>query len=319
MAAGAICPFHLIARTAILAMATVAVRTFTTPISLPNPHLSKTIKQNAHFPYLGPRLNANFFGKRSKPRYASPKSIKTIYLIHNPQIPTISNLQPPPSTFLLPSPIDPLPLPRYHHLDVSELEELYRRIASCPDCNLCHNRTHAVPGEGPPDAEIMFVGEAPGFYEDQQARPFVGPAGRFLDELIASIGFRREQVYITNVIKCRPPDNRDPLPTEIEACRKHLQRQIELIRPKVVVTLGRYSLAWFFPRDSIGKVHGQARVRDGIHYICMYHPAAALHAGNMRNVIEEDFRRIPAVLEKARQAVPVETALQPEPEQMRLL
>ncbi|MDP2661057.1 MAG: uracil-DNA glycosylase, partial [Dehalococcoidia bacterium] len=103
---------------------------------------------------------------------------------------------------------------------MSELEELYRRIATCPDCDLCRIRTHAVPGEGPADAEVMFVGEAPGFYEDQQARPFVGPAGRFLDELIASAGLRRDQVYITNVIKCRPPDNRDPLPTEIEACRK---------------------------------------------------------------------------------------------------
>ncbi len=201
---------------------------------------------------------------------------------------------------------------------MSELEELYARIASCPDCDLCHTRTHAVPGEGPPNAEVMFVGEAPGFYEDQQARPFIGPAGRFLDELIASAGLRRDQVYITNVIKCRPPDNRDPLPTEIEACRQHLQRQIELIKPKVIVTLGRYSLAWFFPREAIGKVHGQTRLRDGIHFLPMYHPAAALHASNMRKVIEEDFRRIPEVLDKARQPVAVEMPAEPEPEQMRL-
>jgi len=222
--------------------------------------------------------------------------------------------------------LTPLPLPRYHHPDVSDpstelragLDELDRRIASCPDCDLCQTRTHAVPGEGPANAEIMFVGEAPGFYEDQQARPFVGPAGRFLDELIASAGLRRDQVYITNVIKCRPPDNRDPLPTEIEACRKHLQRQIELIKPKVVVTLGRYSLAWFFPRDAIGKVHGQSRLRDGIHFLPMYHPAAALHAGSMRKVIEEDFRKIPAVLETACQADVVATPVEPEPEQMRL-
>lgn len=201
---------------------------------------------------------------------------------------------------------------------MSELEELYRRIASCPDCDLCRTRTCAVPGEGPPDAEIMFVGEAPGFYEDQQARPFVGPAGRFLDELIASIGLRRDQVYITNVIKCRPPENRDPLPTEIEACRKYLRRQIELIKPRLIVTLGRYSLAWFFPRDSIGKVHGQVRVRDGTYFLHMYHPAAALHAGNMRRVIEEDFRKIPAALEKARQSPPPESAPAPETQQMRL-
>ncbi|KKM71110.1 hypothetical protein LCGC14_1433940 [marine sediment metagenome] len=201
---------------------------------------------------------------------------------------------------------------------MSELEELHHRIASCPDCDLCRTRTHAVPGEGPTDAEVLFVGEAPGFYEDQQARPFVGPAGRFLDELIASIGLRRDQVFITNVVKCRPPDNRDPLPGEMDACRKYLERQIEIIHPKVIVSLGRYSLAWFFPRDTISKVHGQAKVRDGTYFIPMYHPAAALHAGNMRRVIEEDFRKIPAILERARQAPPVQAAPEPEPEQMRL-
>ena len=202
---------------------------------------------------------------------------------------------------------------------MSELEELHQRIASCPDCDLCKTRTHAVPGEGPPDADILFVGEAPGFNEDQQARPFVGAAGRFLDELIASIGLRREQVFITNVIKCRPPNNRDPLPGEVDACRKYLDRQIELLQPKVIVSLGRYSLAWFFPKDAIGKVHGQAKVREGTYFMPMYHPAAALHAGNMRRVIEEDFRKIPAVLEQARQSPPVQVAAEPEPEQMRLL
>jgi len=165
---------------------------------------------------------------------------------------------------------------------------------------------------------VLFVGEAPGFYEDQQGRPFVGPAGRFLDELIASIGLRRDQVFITNVVKCRPPDNRDPLPGEMEACRKYLQRQIELIRPKIIVSLGRYSLAWFSPRDAISKVHGQARVKDSAYFIPMYHPAAALHAANMRHTIEEDFRKIPAVLEQARQAPPQQVAPDLEPEQMRL-
>ena len=202
---------------------------------------------------------------------------------------------------------------------MSELEELHQRIASCPDCDLCRTRTRAVPGEGPPNAEVLFVGEAPGFYEDQQARPFVGPAGRFLDELIASAGLRRDQVFITNVVKCRPPNNRDPLPGEIDACRKHLQRQIDLIQPKIIVSLGRYSLAWFSPRDAISKVHGQAKVKDGVYFIPMYHPAAALHAGNMRKVIEEDFRKIPAVLERAREAPPEQAAPEPEPEQMRLL
>jgi len=201
---------------------------------------------------------------------------------------------------------------------MSELEELHQRIASCTDCDLCRARTQAVPGEGPSNPEILFVGEGPGFYEDQQARPFVGPAGRFLEELLASIGLRRDQVFITNVVKCRPPNNRDPLPGEIDACRKYLQRQIELLRPKVVVSLGRYSLAWFSPRDAISKVHGQPKVRDGVYFIPMYHPAAALHAGNMRKVIEEDFRKIPVVLERARAAPPEQTAPEPEPEQMRL-
>jgi uracil-DNA glycosylase family 4 len=201
---------------------------------------------------------------------------------------------------------------------MSELEELHRHIDSCPDCDLCRTRSHAVPGEGPPNAEVLFVGEAPGFYEDQQARPFVGPAGRFLDELIASIGLRRDQVFIANVVKCRPPNNRDPFPGEIEACRKYLQRQIQLIRPKVIVSLGRYSLAWFSPRDPISKVHGQAKVKDSVYFIPMYHPAAALHAGSMRRVIEEDFRKIPAVLDQARRAPPQQTTPDLEPEQMRL-
>ena len=164
----------------------------------------------------------------------------------------------------------------------------------------------------------MFVGEGPGFYEDQQARPFVGPAGRFLEELLASVGLRRTDVYITNVVKCRPPENRDPLPNEIEACRKHLSRQIELLRPRLIVTLGRYSLAWFFPRDTISKVHGQIRQRDGIYFLHMYHPAAALHAGGLRKVIEEEFRRIPEALEKARGAAPTAEQAEPVAEQARL-
>ncbi len=169
----------------------------------------------------------------------------------------------------------------------------------------------------------MLVGEGPGFHEDQQGRPFVGPSGRFLEELIASAGLRRSEVYITNVVKCRPPNNRDPLPNEIDACRKYLKRQIELLTPKVIVTLGRYSLAWFFPRDSISKVHGQIREREGMFYVNMYHPAAALHAGNLRKTIEDDFRRVPEALDRARRAraqqTPVEPAmLEPAAEQMRL-
>jgi DNA polymerase len=198
---------------------------------------------------------------------------------------------------------------------MSALTDLYEKIAVCPDCDLSRSRNRAVPGEGPEDAEIMFVGEAPGFYEDQQGRPFVGPAGRFLEELLTSIGLRRDQVYIGNVIKCRPPENRDPLPKEVEACRKWLTRQIELIKPKVVVPLGRFSLSWVFPNESIGRTHGQALYRDGIYYLPMYHPAAALHAANMRRAIEEDFHKLPAVLEEARKGPKEEV---PEPQQMRL-
>lgn len=198
---------------------------------------------------------------------------------------------------------------------MTELEELYAAIKVCPDCDLCKARTHAVPGEGSPTAEIMFVGEGPGFNEDQQGRPFVGAAGKFLDELLVSIGHERPSVYITNVLKCRPPNNRDPLPNEVEACRKYLLRQIELINPRLIVTLGRFSLAWFFPKDSIGKVHGQLRRLGERHYYHVYHPAAALHAGNLRKVIQDDFSRIPAALEKAReaQAVAVGAAVSAEP------
>jgi DNA polymerase len=156
-----------------------------------------------------------------------------------------------------------------------------------------------VPGEGAEDADILFIGEAPGWYEDQQGRPFVGPAGHFLDELLRSIGLRREEVYIANVVKCRPPANRDPLPSEMRACRKWLDRQIELIQPKVVVTLGRYSLAQFFPGDAIGKVRGTARRKQGQIYFAMYHPAAALHQQSLRRIIQEDMLKIPSLLAEA--------------------
>ncbi len=164
----------------------------------------------------------------------------------------------------------------------------------------------------------MLVGEGPGFHEDQQARPFVGPAGRLLEELLSYAGLRRSDVYITNVVKCRPPNNRDPLPIEIEACRNYLQQQISMINPKLIVTLGRYSLAWFFPRDSVSKVHGHLRRQDGTFYLHMYHPAAALHAGNLRKTIEDDFRKIPQALEKIRQSEQPALVADPASEQMRL-
>jgi DNA polymerase len=146
----------------------------------------------------------------------------------------------------------------------------------------------------------MFVGEAPGWHEDQQGRPFVGPAGKFLEQLLASIGLKREQVYIANVIKCRPTANRDPLPTEIRNCQEWLERQIEIIHPKMIVTLGRYSMAKFFPGKSISQIHGTAQKRDNTIYYAMYHPAAALHQQSLRQAIETDMLKIPTILAEAK-------------------
>ena len=201
---------------------------------------------------------------------------------------------------------------------MTALQDLYARISTCTACDLCKRRTHAVPGEGPENAAIMLVGEGPGFHEDQQGRPFVGPAGKFLDELLNSIGYNRSDVYITNVVKCRPPENRDPLPFEIDSCRAYLEEQIARIRPRLIVTLGRYSLAWFFPRDTISKVHGLIRERQGTFFVHMYHPAAALHAAGLRKVIQEEFRRIPQALQRARSAQPATFIIEPAAEQMRL-
>ena len=179
------------------------------------------------------------------------------------------------------------------------LIELASQIERCQDCELGKHRTRAVPGDGAEDARIVFIGEAPGWYEDQQGRPFVGPAGQFLDELLASIELKRNQVYICNILKCRPPENRDPLPPEISACQKWLDQQIEAISPKMIVTLGRLSMAKFFPGESISKLHGTSRKRDGIIYFAMYHPAAALHQQKLRSTIIEDMRKIPQFLDEA--------------------
>ncbi len=197
------------------------------------------------------------------------------------------------------------------------LQELAGQVAVCPKCELSKTRTHAVPGEGNPDADIVFIGEGPGFYEDQQGRPFVGPAGKFLDELLTSIGLRRQDVYIGNVIKCRPPNNRDPLPVEISACKPWLDRQLEIIKPRVIVTLGRYSMSRYFPGQSIGRIHGQPKRLDDVTIVPMYHPAAALHQASLRRTIEQDFQKLPDVL---KEALRNETKPQePEPVQMQLL
>jgi DNA polymerase len=212
------------------------------------------------------------------------------------------------------------------------LGALNAEINSCHACPLGATRTRAVPGEGPVDAEIMLIGEAPGYYEDQQGRPFVGAAGQFLEQLLASIGLKRTDVFIANVIKSRPPNNRDPLPEEISACSAWLTRQLDIIEPQLIVTLGRYSMARYVPGVAISRVHGQARKVTlagsdrAVWVVPMYHPAAALHQGGLRRTIEEDFKKIPAYLEQARrdaaargapQALAVAAAS--EPAQMKLL
>jgi DNA polymerase len=198
----------------------------------------------------------------------------------------------------------------------SQLEQIAAEVRNCTQCLLYRGRTHGVPGEGPADARITFVGEAPGFHEDQQGRPFVGAAGRFLEELLESIGMTREQVFITNIVKSRPPANRDPLPEEIEACTPYLERQLAVIRPEMVVTLGRFSMAHFFPGARISQIHGRpGRVGEVICYP-LYHPAAALHQPSLRSVVEEDFRRIPQVLANADQVRDYEPP--PQAEQLRL-
>jgi DNA polymerase len=195
---------------------------------------------------------------------------------------------------------------------MTPLTELYEEIAACQRCELAKGRTQTVPGEGSENAEIMFIGEAPGFHEDRQGRPFVGAAGRFLEELLASIGLKREEVYIANVIKCRPPGNRDPLPDEIETCKPYLDKQIELIQPKLIVTLGRYSMARYFPNASITRIHGQPRRIGGRIYYPMFHPAAALHQPKWRSAVEEDMLKIPRILKEAEELAEAEPLEQAE-------
>ena len=198
---------------------------------------------------------------------------------------------------------------------MSTLSELCQQILTCTKCEvLSKNRTRVVPGEGPENTEIMFIGEGPGFHEDQQGRPFVGQAGMYLEKLLASINLNRQQVYIANVIKCRPPENRDPLPSEIQNCHQWLQSQIDLIQPRMIVTLGRYSMATFFPGKTIGKIHGTAQKRDGTIYFAMYHPAAALHQQSLRQTIEADMLKIPALLAESENIVQDK----PQPEQLSM-
>ncbi len=181
----------------------------------------------------------------------------------------------------------------------SVLEKIALKTSTCFKCGLHHSRKNSVPGSGPENADIMFIGEGPGFHENEQGLPFVGAAGKFLDELLSNIGMDRSQVFITNVVKCRPPGNRDPHNDELAACNSMLDKQINAINPKVIVTLGRYSMNKFLPYAKISEAHGQAvRVRGRL-IVPFFHPAAALHQPSLRPDVEEDFSKLPELLQEA--------------------
>jgi uracil-DNA glycosylase family 4 len=179
-------------------------------------------------------------------------------------------------------------------------------VSGCTRCPLHAGRTRTVPGEGNPLSDVLLVGEGPGAREDATGRPFVGPAGQLLDELLRAIGWSREQVFIANVVKCRPPANRDPEPEEISACRPYLDRQEAALDPAVIVTLGRHSLRRYLPDARIGEVHGRLRRSGGRFVFPMYHPAAALHQASLRETLFADMRGLPAALLAARQAIEAE-------------
>jgi DNA polymerase len=182
------------------------------------------------------------------------------------------------------------------------LQAVAREVNNCTCCQLYHSRKHAVPGEGPANAEILLIGEGPGFHENEQGLPFVGAAGKLLDDLLKMAGLKRENVFITNVVKCRPPGNRDPLPDELAACSVYLERQIEAINPLVIVTLGRYSMARYIPDAKISVAHGKPRWVNGRLIVPMYHPAAALHQMSLMKDVEKDFSHLMEWVQQAKQA-----------------
>jgi DNA polymerase len=196
-------------------------------------------------------------------------------------------------------------------LVAAQMREIEAQVRVCRLCKLSRTRTNAVPGEGDYRAEVMFIGEGPGYHEDRQGRPFVGNAGDFLNELLDIAGLSRPSVFITNVVKCRPPNNRDPEPDEISACSSYLDRQIALINPRIIVTLGRFSMARFFPGERISQIHGMARVIDGRMCVAMYHPAAGLHQASLADIIRSDFRKLPLFIEQARKMLAPEDDRRP--------
>jgi DNA polymerase len=183
----------------------------------------------------------------------------------------------------------------------SKLAEIAAQVKVCTLCDLHRGRKNAVPGAGDPHAEIMFIGEGPGFNEDQQGLPFVGRSGDYLVKLLKLIGLTRDQVFIGNVVKCRPPENRDPLPIEIATCKDYLDRQVALIDPLMICTLGRFSMARYFPNAKITQVHGKAKLENGRLYYPLFHPAAVLRSPSLEPQMEADFRRIPELLAQLKQ------------------
>ena len=181
------------------------------------------------------------------------------------------------------------------------LKEVAEQAAECTRCKLHFSRKHAVPGSGDPHTSIMFIGEGPGFHENQQGLPFVGAAGNFLDELLGEAGLKREEVFITNVVKCRPPGNRDPQSEELEACKPYLERQIAAINPDVIVTLGRISMGYFINNGKISSIHGRSFWSSGRMIVPMYHPAAALHQPSLRDVVKGDFAELSDLINKAKE------------------
>ncbi|MGV7976711.1 MAG: uracil-DNA glycosylase [Anaerolineaceae bacterium] len=202
------------------------------------------------------------------------------------------------------------------------LQAIRAQVQQCSACPLYAGRTRAVPGEGPASSRVMFIGEGPGYHEDQQGQPFVGQAGKFLDELLACAGLKRAEVFITNVVKCRPPSNRDPEPEELKACDQYLNAQIEAINPRVIVTLGRFSMAKFVTNGKISQIHGRPHQVDGRVVVTMYHPAAALHQPDLKKTLLEDFGRLKQFLQQAETpptpAAPPETHKETPPEQLSL-
>ncbi|HEX2979341.1 MAG TPA: uracil-DNA glycosylase [Anaerolineaceae bacterium] len=185
------------------------------------------------------------------------------------------------------------------------LQQVAEEVSVCTKCPLYHSRKKAVPGEGPANAEILFIGEGPGYYENEQGRPFVGAAGKFLDELLASIHLKRGDVFITNVVKCRPPGNRDPEPAEVTTCTtNYLERQIAAIQPEMIVTLGRHSMGEFLPNAKITKVHGKPAWVNGKLIVPMFHPAAALHQPALRASVVADFSHLPQWIEEMKKSGP---------------